>query len=94
MAGLVAADGGVVEAATLWAAAETIRREARYHLLEADRRRIDREIEAARTRVDDEAWWQAWAAGEQLPTDAAIARAQAALGATAAAPRAAGQVAV
>jgi len=94
VAGLVADDGRVAEAATLWAAAETIRREARYHLLEADRRRIDREIEAARTRIDDEAWWQAWGAGEQLLIEAAIARAHAALGAAAPAPRAAGQVAV
>jgi hypothetical protein len=94
VAGLVADECRMPEAATLWAAAETIRREARYHLLEADRRRIGREIEAARARIDDEAWWQAWAAGEQLTIDAAIAHAQAALGPTAPAPRAAGQVAV
>ena len=56
VAGLVAADGRIPEAATLWAAAESVRRDARYHLLLADRRRIDREIEAARAAADDEAW--------------------------------------
>jgi predicted ATPase/Tfp pilus assembly protein PilF len=94
VAGLVAATGRVGEAATLWAAAETIRREARYHLLQADRRRIDREIAAARAALDEEGWWQAWAAGERLSTDEAIARAGAVLGSTNPAPRDPGRVAV
>jgi len=94
VAGLVAADDRIAEAATLWAAAETIRRDARYHLLQADRRRIDREIAAAQGRVDEETWWRAWAEGEQLATDAAIARAEIALSSPDPTPRAAGRVAV
>ena len=94
VAGIVAADGRVAEAATLWAAAESIRREARYHLLLADRRRSYREIAAARATIDEEAWWQAWAAGERLGADEAIARAQAVTGPTEASPRAAGNVGV
>jgi tetratricopeptide (TPR) repeat protein len=93
-AGLVAAGGRAAEAATLWAAAETIRRDARYHLLQADRRRIDREIAAARAAVDDETWWQSWAAGERLPADAAIERAGAALGPPDRTPTEPGRVAV
>jgi predicted ATPase/Tfp pilus assembly protein PilF len=94
VAGLMAADGQVGEAATLWAAAESIRREARYHLLQADRRRTDREIEAARAAVDEEAWRQAWAAGEALAGDVAIERAQAALASTGPTSGEAGRVAV
>jgi hypothetical protein len=76
------------------AAAETVRREARYHLLLADRRRIDGEIAAARATVDEEAWWRAWGEGERLGLDDAVARAREALGTTAPSPRAAGEVAV
>ena len=94
IAGLVAAEGRPGEAATLWAAAETIRREARYHLLIADRRRIDREIEVARATLDEEAWWQAWGAGERLTIDDAIARARAALAEPDPETPAAGRVAV
>jgi predicted ATPase len=94
VAGHVAAAGRLAEAATLWAAAETIRRDARYHLLPADRRRIDGDIAAARARGEDETWRRAWAEGEQLPFDAAMARARAALGAAVPPSRAAGQVAV
>jgi predicted ATPase/Tfp pilus assembly protein PilF len=94
VAGLVAADDRLAEAATLWAAAARIRHEARFHLLEADRRRIDREIAAARNRIDDATWQRAWEVGEQLPIDAAIARARAALESPLPAPRAAGRVAV
>ena len=93
IAGLVAADGRPIEAATLWAAAETIRRVTHYHLLLADRRRIDREIAAARERADDDAWWRAWSEGERLGQPEAVARARAALAAPAPSPRD-GQVAV
>jgi hypothetical protein len=79
VAGIVAATGDVAEAATLWAAAETIRREASYHLLLADRRRVDREIAAGRDRCAEDAWWAAWAAGERLDLEESIARAHAAL---------------
>jgi hypothetical protein len=79
IAGLVAADDRPLEAATLWAAAETIRRETHYHLLLADRRRIDREIAAARGACGDEAWWSAWAEGERLDQAEAVARARTAL---------------
>jgi predicted ATPase/Tfp pilus assembly protein PilF len=94
VAGIVAADGRIAEAATLWAAAESIRREARYHLLQADRRRIDREIATARAAIEEEAWWQAWAEGERLGADAAIARARLVTGRSEASPRPAGSVGV
>lgn len=94
IAGIAASDGRPEEAATLWAAAETIRRDARYQLLLADRRRIDREIAACRAAADEEAWWRAWAEGEQLDLEAAIARARAAVGAIDRTPRPSGQVAV
>ena len=79
IAGLVAATGRHLDAATLWAAAETIRRATHYHLLLADRRRIDREIAAARGACGDDAWWAAWAEGERLDQAEAIRRATAAL---------------
>jgi hypothetical protein len=60
----------------------------------ADRRRIDRDIAAARAREDEEAWRGAWAEGEQMAFDAAIDRARAARGSAAPASRAAGRVAV
>ena len=86
-------------AAALWAAADAIRREARYHHLAADRRRIDDEIAAARVRADATAWEQATADGAALSLDEAIVRAEAALGSPTAAtatttPTAVGQVAV
>jgi hypothetical protein len=79
IAGLVALDGRALEAARLWAAAQTIRRETHYHLLLADRRRVDREIAAARGACDDEAWRSAWAEGEQLDQQEAVRRARSAL---------------
>jgi predicted ATPase len=115
IAGLVARRGDREEAATLWAAAEQIRRDARYHLLLADRRRIDAEIAAARrgewadrgaipdpgaaAGVDPEAraagrWAQAWAEGERLDLEAAIARARDAAGAAVGTAGASGKVAV
>ena len=87
IAGLVAAEGRPLEAATLWAAAETIRRVTHYHLLLADRARIDREIAAARDRVSEESWWAAWGDGERLDQAGAVARAQSALGAATASAR-------
>jgi predicted ATPase len=87
IAGLAAAEGRPLEAATLWAAAETIRRASHYHLLLADRARIDREFAAARERVSEESWWRAWGEGERLDGAGAVARAQTALGAVAASPR-------
>ena len=89
IAGLVASGGDVEDGATLWAAAETIRRAARYNLLLADRRRIDAAISAARERLDDETWWRAWAAGEALDLEASILRAKVALGTSGERPRAA-----
>ncbi len=79
VAGLVAADGRIAEAATLWAAADSVRREARYHLLLADRRRVDTEIAAARSAADEPSWWQAWDAGKELTMDDAIGRVHAVL---------------
>jgi predicted ATPase len=76
IAGLLAHEGRTLEAATLWAAAETIRRATHYHLLLADRGRLDREIAAARGACDDEAWWAAWAEGEGLEQHEAVARAR------------------
>ena len=93
IAGLVAAEGRPLEAATLWAAAETIRRVTHYHLLLADRARIDREIAAARERVSEASWWEAWGEGERLDQAGAVARAGVALGSATASPRD-GQVAV
>ena len=94
IAGIVAARGRPAEAATLWAASETLRRAARVHLLLADRRRIDREIGAARASLDDRAWDSAWAAGTELSAEAAVQRAAAAVGPVPVVPRAAGRVAV
>ncbi|HET7473880.1 MAG TPA: tetratricopeptide repeat protein [Candidatus Limnocylindrales bacterium] len=93
IAGLVAKDGRPLDAAVLWAAAETIRRVTHYHLLLADRRRIDREIAAARDGADDEAWWRAWGGGEQLDQAEAVVRARASLDAGGV-PARDGQVAV
>jgi predicted ATPase len=87
IAGLVAGEGRPIEAATLWAAAETIRRVTHYHLLLADRARIDREIAAARERVSEESWWAAWGAGERLSQAAAVERAQSALQSAEPSPR-------
>src|SRR5205085_11580900 len=86
VAGLLAADGRIAEAAMLWAAAESVRREAHYHLLLADRRRIDREIATARAATDEDPWRQAWAAGEGLGVDTAIARVEEILASSADAP--------
>ena len=80
IAGLVAAQGRPLEAATLWAAAEGCRRVTHYHLLLADRARIDREIAAARQCVTEDAWWAAWGEGERLSPEDAATRARAALG--------------
>jgi tetratricopeptide (TPR) repeat protein len=92
-AALLAIDGRVIEAATLWAASETIRRDAHYHLLQADRRRIDREIDGARASAVEASWRSAWAAGERLSIDDAIAAARSALGPAVPDPRP-GRVAV
>jgi predicted ATPase len=73
IAGVTACRSRELEAASLWAAAETIRRVASYAMLLADRRRIDRSIEAARATTDEEAWWRAWAAGEAMNVDDAVA---------------------
>ena len=96
---LIARAGRRTEAATLWAAAGAIRREARYHLLLADRRRIDAEIAAARDVLDGDAagrgdWERAWAAGDALDLDAAIGRARDAVATPATPARATPQVAV
>jgi hypothetical protein len=72
--------GTIVEAATLWAGAQTIRRGAHYHLLKADLRRLDREIATAEAAIPEEAWWRAWSEGERLAFGAATARAREALG--------------
>jgi predicted ATPase len=81
-------------AATLWAAAGRIRSEAHAALLLADRRRIERETDAARAATEPAQWDAAWRAGADLDDDAAIARALVALGAPMPSPRAAGRVAV
>ena len=94
IAGLVAADGRPAEAAALWAAAESIRREARYHLLEADRRRLDREIAATRLAIHEAAWSRASAEGAALGHDEAISRARQALEPIAEPPSASTKVAV
>jgi predicted ATPase len=80
VAEVVAKRGDPLAAARLWAAAETIRRTSRAALLAADRRRIEREIATARGEVDDDAWWNAWAGGESLSIEGAIAEALAATG--------------
>jgi hypothetical protein len=72
VAEVVAARGDPIEAARLWAAAETLRRTTRSALLAADRRRIDRSIEQARAGTREDAWWAAWAAGEALELDEMI----------------------
>ena len=71
-----------------------IRSEAHAALLLADRRRIERETDAARALTDAETWDGAWRTGVDLDDEAAIARALVALGASVPSPRAAGRVAV
>jgi predicted ATPase len=93
-AGILAVRGDRTEAATLWAAADAIRRDARYSMLVADRRRVEAETRRAREATDEAAWSAAWAAGDAMTIDAAIARAGTALGAPDPSPRAAGKVAV
>jgi len=63
-------------------------------MLAADRRRVEAETAAARETADPAAWATAWAEGEGLGHDAAIARSRAALGASVPTPRATGRVAV
>jgi predicted ATPase len=75
VAEIIAVRGDPIAAAELWAAAETTRRTSRSALLAADRRRIDRSIAKAKSCADPDAWWSAWAAGESLSLEAAIARA-------------------
>ncbi len=97
-AGIVSFRGDPRAAARLWAAAERIRRESRYKMLVADRRRVEAEIDAARAAVDDASWQQAWTEGSDLSFDGAVERAREAIGAgpglTVHPARAAGQVAV
>jgi predicted ATPase/Tfp pilus assembly protein PilF len=93
-AGIVALRGDAPAAATLWSAAMRIRHEARYSMLAADRRRVEAETEAARAITDATAWDTAWAEGEALTLDEAIARARDALGIPVPTPRATGRVAV
>jgi hypothetical protein len=71
-----------------------IRREAHYSMLAADRRRVEAETESARAATDEAPWAAAWAEGQALTFDAAIARARDALGIPVPAPRATGRVAV
>lgn len=80
VAGIVAFRGDRCAAATLWSAADRIRRDANYAMLAADRRRIEAQTRAARDAEPSEAWTAAWAEGETLSTEAAIDRAVAALG--------------
>jgi predicted ATPase len=89
---IVALRGDQMAAARMWAAAETIRRTSRSALLAADRRRLDRAIAEAREAVTDDSWWSAWAAGEALSFDDAIAAALAAIGAPSAQERASAAV--
>ncbi|HEY8439629.1 MAG TPA: tetratricopeptide repeat protein, partial [Candidatus Limnocylindrales bacterium] len=79
VAGIVAFRGDRCAAATLWSAADRIRRDAHYAMLAADRRRIEAQTRAARDAEPTDAWTAAWAAGEALSTEAAIDRAVAAL---------------
>jgi predicted ATPase len=67
-------------AARLWASADRIRRDARYSMLLADRRRVAADTEGARESGPLEPWEEAWEAGAALPFDAAIAEARSALG--------------
>ncbi len=93
-AGIVALRVDRCAAATLWGAAAAIRRDARYSMLIADRRRVDAEIRMARESGDEASWQAAWAEGDALSIDDAIARALSALGAPLPPPRADGKVAV
>ncbi|HEV7809997.1 MAG TPA: tetratricopeptide repeat protein [Candidatus Limnocylindrales bacterium] len=97
-AGIVWFGGDPRSAALLWAAAERIRRDSRYKMLVADRRRVEAEIDAARAALDEATWREAWTEGSDLTFDAAVDRAREAIGARPAATdhpaRAAGQVAV
>ena len=72
--------GDPLAAARLWAAAETIRRTSRAALLAADRRRIDAAIAIARATAAGDGWWSAWAEGEALSFDDAVAEALLATG--------------
>jgi predicted ATPase/Tfp pilus assembly protein PilF len=99
-AGVLAFRGSRCDAAILWAAADRIRRDAHYTMLEADRRRIAAETRAAREAEDEAAWLAAWEYGSSLSLDDAITRAGEALrgvedGASTAGPaRASAKVAV
>ena len=94
VAEVVAARGNAIEAARLWAAAETLRRTSRSALLAADRRRIDRTIEQARSCTREDAWWSAWAAGESLELEEMIQLAHVSAGGEDPAARAATEPAV
>jgi hypothetical protein len=72
-------DGDRCGAARLWAAADRIRREARYSMLLADRRRITAETAAARGTVAVESWDAAWEEGRGWSLEVAIAEAKGAL---------------
>src|SRR4029079_9898778 len=66
-------------AARLWAAADRIRREARYSMLLADRRRVMAETAPARDSGRSDAWDAAWDEGAGWSLEAAIVEAKAAL---------------
>jgi len=79
-AGVIAyRDGDRCGAARLWAAADRIRREARYSMLLADRRRVMAETAAARDSGPSDAWDAAWDEGAGWSLEAAIVEAKSAL---------------
>jgi tetratricopeptide (TPR) repeat protein len=79
-AGVIAyRDDDRLGAARLWAAADRIRRDARYSMLLADRRRVTAEAATARRAVAVEAWDEAWDEGRRWSPETAIAGANAAL---------------
>jgi non-specific serine/threonine protein kinase len=95
-AGISFVRGDRLTAATLWAAADRIRRDARYAMLASDRRRVDAQTRAARDAGPPDEWDRAWDLGASLAMDDAIARARTALdaGSDRGEGRAVGKVAV
>ena len=75
LAGVAAAEGELVRAARLWGAAEALLAtgEAAVYAHTPDRSQYEHAVSAARQRLDERRWEEAWAAGRAMTVDQAIA---------------------
>jgi len=64
---------GLLRAARIWGATAALREEAAIHCPVGEIARHERELTAARVRVDAAAWDRAWAEGRAMPLEQAVA---------------------